>query len=82
MAPSPHLVFIFVYAFFLAAAALALAAFFLLLRIMTMPKKEPTTAEPSRTRMTGIRMAQTRGRKKFWRGWSSSTKGCVSRAVN
>jgi hypothetical protein len=53
------------YAFFLAAAALALAAFFLLLRIMTMPKKEPTTAEPRRTRITGIRIAQTRGRKKF-----------------
>lgn len=26
--------------------------------------------------MTGIRMAQTRGGKKFWRGWSASTKGC------
>lgn len=26
--------------------------------------------------MTGMRMAQTRGGKKFWRGWSESTKGC------
>lgn len=65
------------YAFFL-AAALALAAFFLLLRIMTMPRKEPTTAEPTRMRMTGMRMAQTRGGKKLWREWSSSTKGCYS----
>lgn len=30
--------------------------------------------------MTGMRMAHTRGGKKFWSGWSSSTKGwaCVS----
>jgi hypothetical protein len=55
---------------------LAFAAFFLLLRIMTTPRKEPTTAEPTRRRMTGMRMAQTRGRKKFWRMWSSSTNGC------
>jgi hypothetical protein len=27
-------------------------------------------------RMTGMRMAQTRGRKKEWRKWSSSTNGC------
>jgi len=40
-----------------------------------MPRNEPTTAEPSRIRITGMRMAQTRGRKKFWSGWSSSTKG-------
>lgn len=53
----------FFYAFFFAAAA-ALAAFFWLLRIMTTPRKEPTTAEPTRTRMTGMRMAQTRGRKR------------------
>lgn len=26
--------------------------------------------------MTGMRTAQTRGGKKFWRGWSESTKGC------
>jgi hypothetical protein len=49
------------------AAALAFAAFFLLLRIMTMPMKEPTTAEPRRMRMTGMRMAQTRGGKRVWR---------------
>ncbi|KAK4224143.1 putative pre-mRNA-splicing factor cwc-22 [Podospora fimiseda] len=48
-------------AFFLAAANLAFAAFFLLLRIMTTERKEPTTAEPRRTRMTGIRIAQTLG---------------------
>jgi hypothetical protein len=63
------------HAFFF-AAALALAAFFLLLRIMTTLRKEPTTAEPSRMRMTGRRMAQTRGGKKFCKGWSESTKGC------
>jgi hypothetical protein len=62
-------------AFFFAAAALALAAFLRLLRIMTMPMKEPTMAEPRRRIMTGMRMAQTRGGKKFWRMWSSSTKG-------
>lgn len=44
---------------------------------MTTLRKEPTTAEPSKTRITGIRMAQTRGGKKFWRGWSESTKGCA-----
>jgi hypothetical protein len=57
-----------VYAFFLAAAALALAAFFLLLRIMTTLRKEPTTAEPRRIRITGMRMAHSRGGKKLWRG--------------
>lgn len=57
-----------VYVFFLAAAALAFAAFFLLLRIITMPRNEPTTAEPRSVRMTGMRMAQTRGGKKSWRG--------------
>lgn len=62
------------YAFFF-AAALAFAAFFLLLRIMTTPRKDPTTAEPTRRRMTGIRMAQTRGGKNPWRGCTSSTKG-------
>lgn len=61
--------------FFFAAAALTLAALFLLLRIMTMERKEPTTAEPTRMRMTGMRMAQTRGGKRLWRKWSSSTKG-------
>lgn len=63
------------YAFFFAAAALALAAFFRLLLIMTTLRNEPTTAEPSSTRITGIRIAQTRGGKKFWSGWSESTKG-------
>jgi hypothetical protein len=66
------------YAFFL-AAALALAAFFLLLRIMTTLRKEPTTAQPRRMRMMGMRIAQTRGGKKFWRGWFESTKGCDGR---
>ena len=53
-----------IHAFFL-AAAFALAAFFLLLRIMTTLRKEPTTAEPSRIKMTGRRIAHTRGGKKF-----------------
>lgn len=66
------------YDLFFAAAALALAAFFRLLRIMTTPRKEPTTAEPRSTRITGMRMAQTRGGKTFWRGWSESTKGWVT----
>ena len=57
-----------VYAFFLVAAALALAAFFWLLRIMTMLRNVPTTAEPSSRRTTGMRIAQTRGRKKFCSG--------------
>lgn len=65
---------VFPYAFFF-AAALALAAFFLLLRIMTTPRNDPTTAEPRSRRMTGMRMAQTRGGKKPWRGWTASTKG-------
>ena len=64
-------------AFFLPAAAAALAAFLRLLRIMTTLRKEPTTAQPSSTRITGRRIAQTRGGKKFWRGWSESTKGCL-----
>lgn len=53
---------------FFFAAALALAAFFLLLLIITMPMNVPTTAEPTRVRMTGMRMAQTRGGKMSWRG--------------
>jgi hypothetical protein len=53
-----------------------LAAFLRLLRIMTTLRKEPTTAQPSRIRITGMRIAQTRGGKKAWRGWSESTKGC------
>lgn len=51
------------YAFFF-AEALAFAAFFLLLRIITIPKNEPTTAEPRIVRITGIRIAQTRGGKR------------------
>lgn len=47
------------------ALALALAAFFLLLLIITMLRKDPTTAEPSKVRMTGIRMAHTRGGKRL-----------------
>lgn len=66
--PDPLQVFFF-------AAALALAAFFLLLLIITMPMKVPTTADPRRARMTGMRMAQTRGGKRSWRGWPGSTKG-------
>jgi hypothetical protein len=62
--------------FFFAAAALAFAAFFLLLLIITIARNEPTTAEPRRVRMTGMRMAQTLGGKKLWSGWPSSTKGC------
>jgi hypothetical protein len=56
-------------------AALALAAFFLLLLIITMPMKVPTTAEASRIRITGMRMAQTGGGNSSWRGWPGSTKG-------
>ena len=44
-------------------AAFAFAAFFLLLLIMTIAKKLPTTADPSSVRMTGMRIAQTRGGK-------------------
>jgi hypothetical protein len=29
--------------------------------------------------MTGMRIAQTRGGKKWWRGWSSSTNGWDSK---
>lgn len=42
---------------------------------MTIARKLPTTAVPINVRMTGIRMAQTRGGKSDCRGWSSSTKG-------
>jgi hypothetical protein len=47
-----------------AAATRAFAAFFRLLRIMTMLRNDPTTAEPSSVRMTGILMAQTRAGKR------------------
>jgi hypothetical protein len=53
----------------------ALSAFFRLLRIMTTERKLPTTVVPRMRRMTGRRIAQTRGRKKECRIWSSSTKG-------
>jgi hypothetical protein len=43
---------------------------------MTTERKLPTTVEPIMMRMTGMRIAQTRGRKKLWRKWSSSTNGC------
>jgi hypothetical protein len=42
---------------------------------MTVERKVPTTVVARTMRMTGMRMAQTRGRKKAWRMWSSSTKG-------
>ncbi|KAF2399626.1 MIF4G-domain-containing protein [Trichodelitschia bisporula] len=45
---------------------------------MTTERKEPTTAEPIRMRITGMRMAHTRGGKSACREWSSSTKGCVA----
>jgi hypothetical protein len=63
------------YFVFFAAAARAFAAFFLLLLIMTMARNVPTTAEARRVRITGIRIAQTRGGKRLCRGWSSSTNG-------
>lgn len=53
-----------IYAFFF-RAAFALAAFFLLLLIITTLKKDPTTAEANRIRITGILIAQTRGGKTF-----------------
>ena len=42
---------------FFATAALAFAAFFLLLLIITIAKKVPTTVDANSVRMTGIRMA-------------------------
>jgi len=64
----------YVYAFFF-PAAFALAALFRLLRIITTLRKEPTTAEPKRMRMTGMRMAQIRGGNMFCSGCPESTKG-------
>jgi hypothetical protein len=52
------------YQAFFFPAAFAFAALFLLLRIMTTLRNEPTTAEPSKMRITGIRIAQTRGGKR------------------
>lgn len=45
---------------------------------MTTLKKLPTTAMPTRMRITGIRIAQTRGGKRSWSGWPSSTNGCYT----
>ncbi|KAB8349843.1 hypothetical protein FH972_023856 [Carpinus fangiana] len=49
--------------------------FFALLRIMTTETKLPTAVPPRRIRMTGMRMAQTRGGKRECSWWSSSTNG-------
>lgn len=61
--------------FIFCAAFFAFNAFFLLLLIMTMLRKLPTTAPPRSRRITGIRIAHTRGGKRDWTGWESSTKG-------
>lgn len=61
---------------FCCCALAALAAFLRLLRTMTTLRKLPTTAPPSSSRMTGMRMAQTRGGKRDWIACESSTKGC------
>ena len=53
----------------------ALSAFLRLLLIMITDRKEPTTVVNSTIRITGMRMAQTRGRKSECSRWSSSTKG-------
>lgn len=72
---NPEMQYFGIYLVFLAVAARAFAAFFLLLLIITRAKNVPTTAEPRRVRMTGMRIAQTRGRNRFCNGWSSSTNG-------
>lgn len=51
----------FAYEVFFAFAARALITFFRLLLIITMLKNDPTTADPSSVRITGILIAQTRG---------------------
>lgn len=58
-----------------AAAAFPFAVFFRWLWIMTMLRKLPTTATPNRMRITGMRIAQTRGGKRSCSGWPGSTKG-------
>lgn len=68
-------------AFFFPADAFAFAAFSLLLLIITTLRKLPTTAEPRSIRMTGMRMAQTRGGKRSCRGWPGSTNGCSRRGL-
>ena len=60
--PGPNAVSVYE-AFF----CLALSAFFRLLLIITTERKLPTTVVPRMRRMTGMRMAQTRGRKREWR---------------
>ena len=64
------------YCAFCCCALAAFAAFLRLLRTMTTLRKLPTTAPPSSSRMTGMRMAQTRGGKRDWIACESSTKGC------
>jgi hypothetical protein len=63
------------YEVFFALAARAFAAFLRLLLIMTIPRNDPTIAEPSSVKITGILIAQTRGGKRSWRGWPGSTNG-------
>jgi hypothetical protein len=64
-----------IYFDFFAAAACAFAAFLRLLLIMTIERNDPTIVDASSVRMTGMRMAQTRGGKMPCNGWSSSTNG-------
>jgi hypothetical protein len=45
---------------------------------MTTERKEPTTVVKRRMRMTGMRIAQTRGGKRVCRKWVSSTNGYAS----
>lgn len=45
----------------LAASLSLILVAFLLLRIITKPRNEPTTAMPSRMMITGMRIAHTRG---------------------
>jgi hypothetical protein len=52
------------YEVFFVLAARAFAIFFLLLLIITMLRNEPTTAEPSNVKITGILIAQTLGGKR------------------
>lgn len=61
--------------FFPNCCAAALALFFCPLLIITMLKKLPTTAAPTNTIATGIRIAQTLGGKKLWSSMFSSTNG-------
>jgi hypothetical protein len=56
-----------IYAFFF-DGSFAFAAFFLLLRIITTLRNDPTRADASNMRITGMRIAQTRGGKSCWMG--------------